>query len=89
MIYFVSNGNNQIKIGYTNDLKRRLSELQVSSSVKLKPIYIIEEGDMVFEHYIHGLCKKYIIDGEWFKEEVIEDFLLTHPFYKEEMKKIE
>ncbi len=86
MIYFISNNKGEVKIGSTNDLKRRLAELQISSSDKLTPLYYIEEGDIQFEHHIQGICKRYLISGEWFDIRVIEEHLLKHPFYKEEMK---
>jgi hypothetical protein len=88
MIYFVSNNEGQIKIGSTSDFKRRLIELQVGSPYKLTPLYYIEDGDLQFEHHIQGVCKKYLISGEWFDIKVIEEHLLKHPFYKSNMKVI-
>lgn len=88
MIYFISNNKGEVKIGFTNDLKRRLIELQVSSPEKLVPIYYMEENDISFEKHIHSICQRYLISGEWFKINVIEDHLLKHPFYKERIKVI-
>ena len=89
MIYFIADNHNRVKIGFTNDLKRRLTELQISQAERLTPIYYIEDGDIVFENHIHSICKKYLISGEWFDIKVIEEHLLKHSFYKEEMKVIE
>ena len=88
MIYFISDGNGSIKIGYTENLKKRLIELQISSPNKLIPLYIMD-GDMTMEHHVQSICSRYLVSGEWFKEEVIEKHLLKHPFYLENMHLVE
>ena len=84
MIYFIKT-NNEIKIGKTNDLERRMTELQVGNHVALEPLYVIENVDDSFETYVHEICGRFHIKGEWFKIEVL-DHLLKHPWYKANMK---
>jgi hypothetical protein len=92
MIYFIKNNQNQIKIGSTDNLKKRLGELQTGNSSKLIPLYIIEneifqeKGSFFFEKHIHEICEKYRVGGEWYEASVL-DFLLKVPWYKENMKK--
>jgi|WetSurMetagenome_2_1015567.scaffolds.fasta_scaffold03415_12 hypothetical protein len=85
-IYFVSNSQEEIKIGCTTDLKIRLENLQVGNPEKLKIIYTIplEDDNTTFEHHIHLVCSMYHIKGEWFKKEVLQH-LLHHPWYKQNM----
>lgn len=89
LIYFISNLKGSIKIGYTADLKRRLSEHQISNPDVLRTLYYIEDGDIAFEHHVQGVCERYHISGEWYKEEVIEKHLLKHPWFRENIKKYE
>ncbi|MDA3941867.1 MAG: GIY-YIG nuclease family protein [Spirochaetia bacterium] len=83
-IYFIRK-DNEIKIGRSVDIERRIEGLQVANSVNLKLLYKIVDVDEKFEQHIHSICGSYHIRGEWFSEGVIE-FLLSHPFYKEHMK---
>lgn len=87
MVYFISNLKGSIKIGYTENIKRRLSELQISNPDILRTLYYIEDGDESFEHHVQGICMKYHQQGEWFDEKAI-NHLLNHPWYKENMKLI-
>jgi len=84
-LYFIKN-EDAIKIGYSDDVDKRLSELQIANSNNLKILYIIENIDPSFEKHVHGVCERYKIKGEWFKKEVIEH-LQNHPWFKEHMKK--
>ena len=84
-IYFVSDGEN-IKIGRTNNqVDVRKDQLQVGNANTLIVKYSIENMEDTFESYIHGICNKYHIRGEWFKSSVLS-FLLKHPWYNERMK---
>ncbi len=85
-IYFVKK-DNEVKIGRSVDIERRLEELQVANSVELILLYQIKDVDESFERYIHYICEGYHVRGEWFKKDVIEH-LLRHPFYKEKMIKM-
>ena len=65
-VYFILGiGTELVKIGYTAQLRQRLTDLQVGSPVKLVPITTID-GDMPIEKAIHKLLEKHRSHGEWF-----------------------
>jgi len=84
-VYFIKKGN-EIKIGRSINIERRIEELQVANSVELHLLYKIEDVDESFESHLHSICSRHHIKGEWFKFSVL-NHLLKHPFYKENMKK--
>lgn len=68
MIYFIKAGDKSLKIGYVDNeknLKRRLSQLQISSPDKLKLIAYFE-GSIKKEKELHKKFSSYHIRGEWF-----------------------
>lgn len=54
-----------VKIGFTNDIRRRLAQLQVSSPHKLKLVALFE-GDVFKEQELHKQFSSYWSCGEWF-----------------------
>jgi len=91
MIYLISHENQFIKIGYTKNINKRLSQLQVSSPVKLEVLHLID-GDVTIEKKLHVLFKDLRTSGEWFKfdSSILEYFadkeclLWKHGFTSEE-----
>lgn len=84
-IYFLQDlSNKNIKIGRTNDLKSRMSNLQVGNSNQLRLSFIMNEMEDHFENHIHGICNRFHIQGEWFKEEVLEH-LFNLDYFKKNM----
>ena len=73
MVYFIKQ-NDYIKIGYTNNLNKRLNQLQVSSPVKLEVLGIIK-GSLEDESNYHKMFSKYHSYGEWFS---CNEELITH-----------
>ena len=65
MVYFIGNrNNNTIKIGYSNNPKRRLKELQTANADKLFLIGYIN-GDKSLENILHNMFER--VSHEWFK----------------------
>ena len=88
MIYFIENADEHIKIGSTNNLQQRITNLQTGNPFDLKVLYTIdipEDENLIFENHIHSICINYLIGGEWYKKNVLE-FLQKHPYYKQNMK---
>jgi hypothetical protein len=83
-IYFIE-CNNHIKIGRSENVQKRLKELQTGNNENMRLLYIIEQVEETFETFIHEICSRYRENGEWFKKDVI-NHLLNHPWYKENMK---
>lgn len=87
MIYFLKNhANNTVKIGRTKDPIKRLRTLQTGNSDKLELLYIIEDVEDSFETFVHEICARYHISGEWFAGDVLENHLLRHPWYAKNLK---
>ena len=91
MIYLISYENKFVKIGYTKNISKRLSQLQVSSPIKLEVLHLID-GDITLEKQIHNLFKDLKTNGEWFKFDISileyfadkECLLWQHGFTSEE-----
>ena len=68
-IYFIRiRGTNMVKIGYTTqNVKGRLSQLQVSNPTQLDVEFLFSTPDFCrIEHQLHMLMAKQRIRGEWF-----------------------
>ena len=83
-VYFIKSGD-EIKIGRSKDVLRRLDELQTANSNVLRILYTIKNVPENFEEHVHSICSAFHIRGEWFEKGVLEH-LLKHPFYKDAMK---
>jgi hypothetical protein len=70
MIYFISNSHH-IKIGVTENITKRLSQLQTGSSEKLEVLFTIE-GSYIEESILHKHFQSNKIRGEWFNIEATE-----------------
>ena len=67
IIYFVQCGKDgPIKIGYTQNLKQRMSAMQVYNPHRLKVVCVFQGGSFV-ESELHEIFKQYRIRGEWFE----------------------
>lgn len=65
MIYFIR-AKKFLKIGYSKDPIKRISELQTGNPVKLKLIGVLP-GTYETEKMIHRVLSKFRVEGEWFK----------------------
>lgn len=75
MIYFIqSRDAGPIKIGYTTDIKRRLSALQLAHPEKIK-VLACTDGTRETEAELHKKFSSARIRGEWFK---CTDDLIRH-----------
>ena len=91
MVYLISHEYQFVKIGFTSNINKRLSQLQVSSPVKLEVLHLIE-GNVSLEKELHVLFKDLRTSGEWFKFDpsILEYFvdkeclLWQHGFTSEE-----
>lgn len=74
MIYLISHENKFLKIGYTKNIHKRLSQLQTSSPVRLEVLHLIE-GDINLEKELHLLFGHLVVSGEWF---TFDDSILNY-----------
>lgn len=76
MVYFITNGEN-IKIGYSKNINKRLKQLNTGNDKKLYILGYIQ-GDKDKEKEIHKKFSKFRIrsNGEWFyPDQELIDFL--------------
>jgi hypothetical protein len=76
MVYFVEAGaGGPIKIGWTQDIDRRIAELQTANAHKLTLLGMVP-GTMETEASLHARFSHLRLEAEWFKNsEEIHDFL--------------
>ena len=88
MIYFITDGN-FTKIGVSNDVTRRLKELQTSNAKELSILKTIE-GEYVLESKLHDFFSVYNVHGEWYKlpKHVLNRFENNILKYKEDHNKL-
>ena len=76
-VYIIKNmDTNNIKIGVSNDVYKRLNTFRTGNDCQLELVYksIISSNAYNIEHSVHEFFKDYHVRGEWFKvreEEVI------------------
>jgi len=83
-VYFIEESpTSDIKIGYTDNIQKRVQSLQTGNSNTLKVRCIIPDVEMTFECYMHEVCAKYRKQGEWFDREALT-FLLekSSPWFR-------
>jgi hypothetical protein len=75
MIYLISHENKFLKIGYTKNIHKRLSQLQTSNPVKLEVLHLIE-GNTDLEKELHQSFGHLVVSGEWFEfhESILDYF---------------
>lgn len=80
-VYFVSDGK-YVKIGVTNNIKKRISALQTANARKLETFALIptknSEAAHKLEKELHSVYEQFLVNGEWFD---ILGFLIK-PFFK-------
>lgn len=70
---------NYVKIGFTTDIRNRLSQLQVATPLRLKLVALFE-GDMETEKQLHKQFEEHAVRGEWFNNvEELKKFAEEQP----------
>lgn len=87
-VYFIRS-NKLVKIGYTRDVKQRLTTLKIGNHEKLELLFSLR-GGLKLEDYFHSLFSKDHARGEWFKfSDRIRYFLSAKPYVDPEPPKAE
>lgn len=75
-IYFMQmqNADGYVKIGFSENVAKRLSSIQVGSPYKIEVIALLANESQTMEGIIHTILVNSWIKGEWFRptEEVLE-----------------
>ena len=65
-IYFVLHeGTGHVKIGYSDSVKKRISQLQTGNPEKLRLLRVIDGGPKT-EQWLHKRFSGFNVRGEWF-----------------------
>lgn len=68
-VYVITDGCGASKIGIAEDVKKRLADIQIGSSVKLRLAYSIAVPYLaasIIEYRMHKLLRDRRLSGEWF-----------------------
>lgn len=65
MVYLISHGLEYVKIGFTDNIKQRISHLQGFTPVKLNLLRLVK-GSYDDEQNIHAKFKQHHRNGEWY-----------------------
>lgn len=79
VVYCIGNLEHSVcKIGYSQNVNKRLTELQTGCPFKLS-ILSVKEGGYAEEQVLHGKFRRYSLHGEWFKthKDILDYFNVT------------
>ena len=67
-VYFLKNvPSGDIKIGFTHQLKPRISAIQTSTPDRLELLHVIPDGTQETETVLHERFSELLVSGEWFQ----------------------
>ena len=88
-VYFISDSNGHIKIGESNNIARRLHEIQTAIATRCCLIQYLKIEDQDnrrdWEKALHNYFKDYRVKGEWFREQPIIDFIGEENLFTSEL----
>jgi hypothetical protein len=78
-VYFIAtkSPDSPVKIGYTENVERRLRELQNMSPLQLHVLWTLDNAGRDVERQLHERFREHRLWGEWFKREVLSEAFLT------------
>ena len=75
-VYFLKNtSSGNIKIGFTNQLKPRISALQTATPDRLELLHVIPDGTQETESALHEKFSNLLLSGEWFQGAPVLEFV--------------
>jgi len=77
MLYFIQQqgGGRYIKIGCTNNIKTRITQLQTGSPERLKVLLVVNDAGREVEQEVHKLFASQHYGGEWY---IPDDQLISY-----------
>lgn len=81
VVYFISDGNGFVKIGYAADIFQRVNTMQVNNVAELSILHLVYNDDLDDTHrtekQYHEHLKPYKVRGEWYQEKPVIDYLMA------------
>lgn len=68
-------GTGRVKIGISDDVGRRMTEIQAMCPVQLELVGTLEHADFALEATMHSLAREHWSHGEWFDEAALKKVL--------------
>jgi hypothetical protein len=75
VLYFIGCNDHAIKIGFTDDVHRRLKQLQTGNPYELKLLHLIDNINPQLETFIHEFLEIEHIKNEWYSFEDINHII--------------
>ena len=69
ILYFIGCNDYAVKIGFTEDLHKRIKQLQTGNPYELKLLHIIENINPELERFIHVFFQEAHMTQEWYEHE--------------------
>lgn len=66
VLYFISCNEYAVKIGFTDDIHKRLKQLQTGNPYELKLLHLIADITPQLEGFVHEFFKPVHIKNEWY-----------------------
>lgn len=71
---YILSCNDQLKIGVTNNIQRRIKQLQTGNPIPIILEYIDERSNPIkAERYLHSQLSQFRVQGEWFTNITVND----------------
>ena len=78
-IYFLDDHNGHIKIGITDNIERRMKQLQTGNALELSLVHYIRVNSMhdafELEALLHHALNNYKVKNEWYEKYAVMKFL--------------
>lgn len=88
-VYFIGN-ENTVKIGYSNNPQKRLSQLQSGNPQRIEVLATIEDDNpQSLESNLHSIFREHKLSGEWFKNSDSVAFVVKYLMFSMERRSIE
>lgn len=75
ILYFIGCNDHAIKIGFTDDVNRRLKQLQTGNPYELKLLHIIDAINPQLEKFVHEFFESEHIKNEWYEHKIVSHII--------------
>jgi hypothetical protein len=76
VLYFIGCNDYAVKIGFTEDIHKRLKQLQTGNPYELKLLHLIDDINPQLESFVHEFFESKLIKNEWYDHKVISQIII-------------